>query len=315
MHLPTHNVSSGYRGLALPVLLAISMHVLAIMALQMKPSLGDLHAAEPKKPLNFVMLASLPSVRSQDVPKSDRTIDNAAKDLIEHGSFNLDSNKPIDEPKSPEVDSKKTEKFFLDSVDAHDTLMHDGKVELDFELASIKGVQLEMGSMKLIFAVQDGRYEVRSTSSMGSVDRKSSSQGAVGFSLRPEFYQGEGSDESYALMNDGDQDPLSIVWTLRSLVSQSLPNRINIPNPQWDSPLQTLASAKLTHWTLTQIDNLMLPSGNFRAAKVAATTDEDPISRINIWYALDYAYLPVRIEITDVDGTVRDSKIVTKLEK
>ena len=67
-------------------------------------------------------------------------------------------------------------------------------------------------------------------------------------------------------------------------------------------------------WRLVQEDGLMLPGGTLRAAKLAGTVDNDPLNRINIWFALDFDHLPVRLEKTFANGQVLDAKVSTNVQ-
>jgi hypothetical protein len=312
-------VANGVRGQGLILLCAavLALHLLLLLALQSvlsfsrpnfdsKRLVGGLlsfQLLEPSKPtVADALAATLPA---KEV---------AIAEVLELPS--IDTKKSSTQaamPTSPEPAINIGAIGAAELAPANAIRLHDGQMELDFQLADIQGVQVQLGTMMLRLAVQAGQYEAQSRSSMAFDNWTALSQGAVDTTLQPAYYSEAGSAATSQAVDVMAQDPLSIVWSLRSLVATAMPSRTTNPTPEWVVPLLVGGGVHRTRWTLSQIDYLLLPGGGYRAVKVAGSTIAEPVSRTNIWYALDYEFLPVRIETVSPDGRVRDAKLRSPL--
>lgn len=154
----------------------------------------------------------------------------------------------------------------------------------------------------------------------GSIQR--GSKGAVTPNgLRPETYRDERSGRTPAVAR--------LDWTARSIAldEQGEKQQVALPDPTHDrlSFLYSFAfrtpqgkdyffamtdGRHLTryHYLVAGKDYLATPMGNLETLKLAKEQDEDG-QRSEIWLAADHHWLPVRIRITEKDGTVIDQAV------
>jgi hypothetical protein len=133
--------------------------------------------------------------------------------------------------------------------------------------------------------------------------------------LRPRYFVHDSEASSRLEVAGTNQDQLTIVWNLRAL---ALPGMAQTPQPAapvWSIPVQLGDAVRTLNFTFERIDELQLPAGRFQASKVIGTVNAQDLTRISIWYAVDFDYVPVRIEKRDASGRIQDAKIATVLER
>ena len=199
----------------------------------------------------------------------------------------------------------------------HRRMLDEGPITLEYQLAEIQNVQVEMGTMRLRLSGQDGRYESQSDWSVGPRTGRRISQGVMDAALlQPDAYQTDAQAGAAAVGVDAAQDPLSVIWNLRDMLANHMQGASNASPEglQWSTALQDIGTLAHMHWVFAQMDELVLPAGRFRAAQMAATVDGDLQSQMRIWYAPDMDYLPVRIATTYADGRVEDALLALTRE-
>ncbi len=191
---------------------------------------------------------------------------------------------------------------------------HDDQVSLDYQLADIQGAGLRMGNLTLSLKVQGGKYESRSLWNFGEDRGESISSGVADSMLRPGFFSEDGR-LARSPTSGTPQDLLSVVWNLRNLAMQRMSQSPPSYGPVWEVPVLWGNATPLVHWRLEPMDNLIVPAGRFRGAKMVGTIDQDDVTRLTVWYAVDFDFVPVRIEKRDASGRTQDAKISTTLER
>jgi hypothetical protein len=191
----------------------------------------------------------------------------------------------------------------------------DDQLSLDFQLADIQGSTVKLGELNLSLLVRAGKYESAQRWSSGEEHFQSSSEGVVDAILRPRSFTGDAENTSRVAIPEGTQDQLSIVWNLRNMALRVMSKTPPDYEKTWDVSVLMGSVAYPMHWTFESMDNLLLPAGRFRAAKAVGTTDPGGLARIRIWYAVDFDFFPIRMEIRDAVGRIQDAKISTLLEK
>ena len=110
----------------------------------------------------------------------------------------------------------------------------------------------------------------------------------------------------------GAQDRLSVVLQISSLLAAD-PTRF---------PLGTMLSfqtvsqreAEIWHFLVEKEEMLQLPYGEMRAVKLNRKPRRDFDQQIELWFAPDLGYLPVRLRITNANGDMVD-QLLNKVEK
>jgi hypothetical protein len=110
----------------------------------------------------------------------------------------------------------------------------------------------------------------------------------------------------------GAQDRLSVVLQISSLLAAD-PTRF---------PLGTMLSfqtvsqreAEIWHFLVEKEELLQLPYGEVRAVKLNRKPRRDFDQQIELWFAPDLGYLPVRLRITNANGDLVD-QLLNKVEK
>lgn len=227
--------------------------------------------------------------------------------------------RPQDSNKSTEKSAQKTNVRALTSTALSttdsSTAQADAQLSLDFQWADIQGAELTLGTLNLSLKVEEGKYESRALWIGDKVRRETSSSGIADATFRPTYFS-DSSIEPLDLGKAGEiQDLLSAVWNLRYLTATRTLQSGSVSEQIWDAPFQMGDHVSMVHWKIESLDDLIVPAGRFRAVKVLGTTDEDSVARWSIWYAVDFAFTPVRVEQRDSKGRIQDLKITTPLEK
>jgi hypothetical protein len=191
----------------------------------------------------------------------------------------------------------------------------DAQVSLDYQLANIQGSVVQIGKLTLGLTVQGQKYHASARWTAGDARGESASDGVVEGILRPRYFVHDSEASSRLEVAGTNQDQLSIVWNLRALALPSMAQTPQPAAPVWSIPVQLGDAVRTMNFTFERIDELQLPAGRFRASKVIGTVNAQDLTRISIWYAVDFDYVPVRIEKRDASGRIQDAKIATVLER
>jgi hypothetical protein len=104
----------------------------------------------------------------------------------------------------------------------------------------------------------------------------------------------------------GWTDPVSVVWLLRDLV-RTTPNLKTLETGYaWQTPVQTEDAQQVWTWTLETPDLLLLNGRGMQTVRISSKPAVARISKMVVWFAPDWDFLPVRLSITQADGTQLD---------
>ncbi len=201
-----------------------------------------------------------------------------------------------------------------DTLAAAQSASHDGQTVLDFQLADVRSTGVKLSTLKLSLNVRAGRYEAQMRWTLGATEGTAFSEGATGVGLKPASYRETGKHSVDVAVPAAAQDPLSLLWSLRNLLAALPLQAPDAPAPEWLVPVLIDGTLQTMRWRLVQEDGLTLPGGTLRAAKLVGSLDSDPVTRTNIWYAMDFGYLPVRLERTYANVQVLDAKVSTNVQ-
>ncbi|QDL52900.1 DUF3108 domain-containing protein [Rhodoferax aquaticus] len=202
-----------------------------------------------------------------------------------------------------------------DVAGATDLKQVDGELNLAYELADIAGLDMRLGTMNLNLQVQSGSYVTRAVWHLGEDKWETTSSGVANDLFRPRYISGRTEPADLLQVSGDTQDQLSIVWSLRNQAKQSMSQSPSKLGQTWHYRVQFKSEAKLMYWQLESMDDLILPAGRFRAAKIGGVVDQANLAGITVWYAVDFDFLPIRIQSRDGDGRVQDLKLSTELER
>ena len=203
-----------------------------------------------------------------------------------------------------------------------------GSVTLDFAATGQDGASPMQGVFGELVWLQDGsRYDARLTLKLlFSTIRSQHSTGRIGASgIEPERYsesrkaevashflrdQGQilfsNNAPSVALMA-GAQDRLSVMMQLGGLLAGD-PGRYPAGS---QIPIQTVGPRDAGVWVFVvgEEEKLSLPAGEYTVRKLTRTPRREFDSKLELWLASAYGYLPVRIKQTEANGNFADAQL------
>jgi hypothetical protein len=282
-------------------LLALVIIVLAVHLLLLKGVTSSQLFNEHKEKSQKVSIRLLPSEKSV-VPTSSKNEEQSPQDNAIVNKVGLT---PARQPRQDIQKDFRSAGFSLG----------DDQLSLDFQLAEIQGSAVKLGELNLTLLVSSGKYESSARWSTDNVHFQRSSEGVVDTIFRPHYFVGDAENAAPISVPENTQDQLSIIWNIRNLALQAMSQSPPDYERTWDVFVQMGNTVYPIHWTFEPLDNLLLPAGRFRAAKVIGTAASEGLIMMSIWYAVDFDFSPIRIEIRDARGKIQDAKISTLLEK
>lgn len=203
-----------------------------------------------------------------------------------------------------------------------------GSVTLDFAATGQDGTSPMQGVFGELVWLQDGsHYDARLTLKvLFSTIRSQHSTGRIGPSgIEPERYSESRKAEvaSHFVRDQGQvvfsnnappvpllagaQDRLSVMMQLGGLLAGN-PGRY--PTGSKIS-IQTVGPRDAGLWVFVVGDEekLALPAGEYTARKLTRSPRQDFDSKLELWLAPDYGYLPVRIKQTEANGNFADAQL------
>jgi len=203
-----------------------------------------------------------------------------------------------------------------------------GSVTLDFTATGQDGSSPMQGVFGELTWLQDGsRYDARLTLKvLFSTIRSQHSTGRIGPSgIEPDRYSESRKSEvaSHFVRDQGQvvfsnnapsvpllagaQDRLSIMMQLGGLLAGD-PGRYPAGS---QISVQTVGPRDAGVWVFVVGDEeqLSLPAGEYRARKLTRSPRQQFDSKLELWLAPDYGYLPVRIKQTEPNGNFADAQL------
>lgn len=203
-----------------------------------------------------------------------------------------------------------------------------GSVTLDFTATGQDGSSPMQGVFGELTWLQDGsRYDARLTLKvLFSTIRSQHSTGRIGPSgIEPDRYSESRKSEvaSHFVRDQGQvvfsnnapsvpllagaQDRLSVMMQLGGLLAGD-PGRYPAGT---QISVQTVGPRDAGVWVFVVGDEeqLSLPAGEYRARKLTRSPRQQFDSKLELWLAPDYGYLPVRIKQTEPNGNFADAQL------
>ena len=203
-----------------------------------------------------------------------------------------------------------------------------GSVTLDFTATGQDGSSPMQGVFGELTWLQDGsRYDARLTLKvLFSTIRSQHSTGRIGPSgIEPDRYSESRKSEvaSHFVRDQGQvvfsnnapsvpllagaQDRLSVMMQLGGLLAGD-PGRYPAGS---QISVQTVGPRDAGVWVFVVGDEeqLSLPAGEYRARKLTRSPRQQFDSKLELWLAPDYGYLPVRIKQTEPNGNFADAQL------
>ena len=176
-------------------------------------------------------------------------------------------------------------------------------------VAKIQGAQTELGEGLLVLE-RDGGTGYRSELSwkmpgMFQPHHRLVSEGLIAEQLNPSRYTNSISSEIVDVA-PGWLDPLALVWQLRAML-QNTPDLDKLPlDHLWTFAVQDGTAQQQWQWQLHHGDYLRLPGQPVRAVRLSSENNGADLRRVDLWFAPDRDWLPVRIKFTQSSGVVLD---------
>lgn len=200
---------------------------------------------------------------------------------------------------------------------------------LEYDIAGrSKGINYT-AKADIVWKVSDSRYEASSTTRAFLVgSRIQTSQGHIsttGKGLLPLQFNDQarrqksvafdyGSkqinfspDNTHAPLVEGVQDRLSLFMQLAGLLAAS-PQKWTLGSFV-EIPVASTNKTEIWKFKIQAPEILELPSGNVKTVHLQRVPRENGDSQLDLWFAPDAHYLPVRIKVQQDDGTFADQQL------
>jgi hypothetical protein len=106
-----------------------------------------------------------------------------------------------------------------------------------------------------------------------------------------------------------DPETLAVNTTDRLSFPYSLAQRATLPTGEFDVPMTDGRRVTLYRFTVIGRESLRTPAGSFEAIRISRVRGKDG-GGTDIWLALDRQLIPLRILVTENDGTTFDQVLV-----
>ena len=177
---------------------------------------------------------------------------------------------------------------------------------LKFDLAHVRGTEVRHGQSWLTWVESDGAYTATHRWEIDGDEGLSTSSGVVSPRLTPAEFDVRGPGASSSL-SPGAQDTVSMIWALAQLLRTQIDVASDLKDASGTFQFGAASEYISVTWHVRQVDDLMLPAGNFQAVLVHATSELSGAPNWDIWFAPKLQFMPVRIKHTDAKGNISDA--------
>jgi hypothetical protein len=196
------------------------------------------------------------------------------------------------------------------------TSVSDGGVDLAWAqprglhvmVARIQGTQTELGEGQLTVERDGAHYRSELTWKMPGIlqpRQRLVSEGQVAEQFVPIRYTNTVASEVVDV-ELGWLDPLALVWQLRAML-QNTSDLATLPvGHTWTFAVQDGAGQQQWQWQLYPDDYLRLPGRALRAVRLSSAGNGAALRGVDLWFAPEMDWLPVRIKLTQNSGVVLD---------